>query len=68
MNNVWSLLTLEDERDLVRRQAYQSWTSLDLDVLLRKGTLVLLTGDARYIFFERNTDTACYRKRQVHIL
>ncbi|GAX75048.1 hypothetical protein CEUSTIGMA_g2492.t1 [Chlamydomonas eustigma] len=48
INNIWSILTLEDERDLVQRQAYKSWTSSDLDVLLKKNTLVLLTGDARW--------------------
>ncbi len=47
LDTVWSLITLEDERELIKRQANSSWTWLDLDVLMRKGTLVLLSGDAR---------------------
>lgn len=47
-NLLVSLVTMEDERELVRRQAEgASWTPQDLDVLMEAGTLVHLSGDAR---------------------
>lgn len=39
---------LADERALTRAHAEHSWTSLDVDVLAEKGTLVHLSGDARW--------------------
>ncbi|GBF93166.1 hypothetical protein Rsub_05897 [Raphidocelis subcapitata] len=41
-------LTLEDERELVRRQAEGSWTGRDVDVRADARGGVLLSGDARW--------------------
>lgn len=44
-----SLVTLEDERQLVQRQTTRrSWTPADLDVRAPAGTAVHLSGDARW--------------------
>ncbi|GLC36901.1 hypothetical protein PLESTM_000516300 [Pleodorina starrii] len=43
-----SMLTLEDEREQVRREAERSWTSYDIDVLVPPGALLHLSGDARW--------------------
>ncbi|GIL51220.1 hypothetical protein Vafri_7286 [Volvox africanus] len=43
-----SLLSFEDERDQVRREAERSWTSYDIDVLLPPRALLHLSGDARW--------------------
>lgn len=47
-NMVRGVLTMEDERDLIKRQNQRSWTPYDLDVLMKKASLVLISGDARW--------------------
>eukprot|EP00201_Polytomella_parva_P000008 CAMPEP_0175039652 /NCGR_PEP_ID=MMETSP0052_2-20121109/735_1 /TAXON_ID=51329 ORGANISM="Polytomella parva, Strain SAG 63-3" /NCGR_SAMPLE_ID=MMETSP0052_2 /ASSEMBLY_ACC=CAM_ASM_000194 /LENGTH=316 /DNA_ID=CAMNT_0016301593 /DNA_START=28 /DNA_END=978 /DNA_ORIENTATION=+ len=42
------LLTMEDERLHVRKQSKQSWTDQDVDVLVRKGGMVIMSADARW--------------------
>mmetsp|Transcript_28784 Transcript_28784/g.63427 ORF Transcript_28784/g.63427 Transcript_28784/m.63427 type:complete len:338 (-) Transcript_28784:496-1509(-) len=46
---LWGALSLEDERQAMQRQTtWRSWTPWDLDVKLPAGTLVLMSGDARW--------------------
>ncbi len=46
--HAWRRLTGWDERGVVQLEAETGWTGRDLDVLLRQGDLVLLSGPARW--------------------
>ncbi|GFR47565.1 hypothetical protein Agub_g9290 [Astrephomene gubernaculifera] len=43
-----SMLTFADEREQVKRESERSWTSQDIDVLLPAGSLLHISGDARW--------------------